>query len=187
MSIISIIIPAYNEGSRLPAYLSKILAYIEPQDISYEIIVVDDGSIDATAEIVTKITEANSCVKLIQLPHNQGKGYAVRTGMLQASGTLRLFADADGATPITELKQLRKAIDTGADIAIASRALRSDSCKVQARLHRKVIGSVFNFIVRTIAVRGLSDTQCGFKLFTAESATAVFSLQSINPNPQTFT
>jgi dolichyl-phosphate beta-glucosyltransferase len=177
---LSIIIPAYNEESRLPSYLEGILAYLEKQEIIYEIIVVDDGSHDATAEAVARFTQRNGRIRLIRLSRNRGKGYAVRTGMLEATGSLRLFADADGATPIMELKRLQEAIDTGADVAIASRALRDTACTVNAHLHRKIIGAVFNFIVAAFTVKGIHDTQCGFKLFSAEAANAVFPLQRID-------
>lgn len=179
-NLLSIIIPAYNEESRLPAYLAGILDYVKHHEIFYEILVVDDGSIDSTSAAVETIAAENSRVKLIRLPHNRGKGYAVRAGMLQASGTLRLFTDADGATPITELERLRKAVDAGADVAIASRALRDASCTVNAHLHRRVIGAIFNFIVTALTVKGIHDTQCGFKLFTDEAANTVFPLQRID-------
>ena len=122
----------------------------------------------------------NIRIKLIRLPRNCGKGYAVRAGMLQATGKLRLFTDADGATPITELERLLKAIDIGADVAIASRAMKDGSCTINAHLHRKVIGAIFNFIVTTFTVKGIHDTQCGFKLFTSEAAEAVFPRQHID-------
>ena len=99
--------------------------------------------------------------------------------MLAATGALRLFTDADGATPIKEVERLRKAIEAGAAVAVASRALQDESRSVATRLHRKLMGTIFNWIVRTLAVKGISDTQCGFKLFTAEAAIAVFSLQRI--------
>jgi len=177
---LSIIIPAYNEERRLPLYLAKVLEYLELQKINYEIIIVDDGSHDSTAEFVTRFVQDNIRIKLIRLPRNSGKGYAVRTGMLQATGKLRLFTDADGATPITELEQLLKAIDRGADVAIASRAMKDDSCTINAHLHRKVIGAIFNFIVTTLTIKGIHDTQCGFKLFTDEAAEAVFPRQHID-------
>jgi dolichyl-phosphate beta-glucosyltransferase len=177
---LSIIIPAYNEEKRLPGYLARVLEYLEQQKILYEIIIVDDGSHDSTAEVVARFMHENIRVKLVRLPCNRGKGYAVRTGMLQASGKLRLFTDADGATPIIELERLLKAIDSGADVAIASRAMKDDSCAVIAHLHRKVIGRIFHFIVSTLTVKGIHDTQCGFKLFTAEAAQAVFPLQRID-------
>jgi dolichyl-phosphate beta-glucosyltransferase len=177
---LSVIIPAYNEERRLPSYLARIVEYLEQRGILYEIIVVDDGSRDATAEIVAGWLPGDRRVRLIRLPRNRGKGHAVRTGMLQASGRLRLFTDADGATPIAELERLLKAIDAGADVAIASRALPADDCMVHAHLHRKVLGRVFSFIVNMAAVKGIRDTQCGFKLFTADAANAVFPLQRID-------
>ncbi|WP_223908902.1 dolichyl-phosphate beta-glucosyltransferase [Geobacter sp. AOG1] len=177
---LSIIIPAFNEEKRLPVYLTRVLEYLERQDFSYEVIVVDDGSADATAEAVARIMEGNNRVKLIRHPANRGKGYAVKTGMLDASGKLRLFTDADGATPIMELERLLKAIDSGANVAIASRAMKDDSCTINAHLHRKVIGRVFHSIVNALTVKGIHDTQCGFKLFTAEAAQEVFQLQRID-------
>jgi dolichyl-phosphate beta-glucosyltransferase len=177
---LSIIIPAFNEEERLPAYLERVLEYLERQDISYEIIIVDDGSNDSTAEIVARIMRENIKVKLIRLPHNQGKGSAVRAGMLLASGRLRLFTDADGATPIAELERLQNALASGADVAIASRAIKDDSCRVNSHLHRRVIGAIFNFIVGTLTVKGIHDTQCGFKLFTSEVAEAVFPRQRVD-------
>lgn len=177
---LSIVIPAFNEETRLPLYLDSIIAHLEPQDISYEIIVVDDGSVDSTAKVVESFMTKNGNLKLVRLALNRGKGFAVKTGMLQARGKLRLFADADGATPITELERLTTAIDTGADIAVASRALHDDRHVVRAHLHRKVMGGIFNYLVNILAVKGIKDTQCGFKLFTAESAETIFTLQRID-------
>ncbi len=177
---LSVIIPAYNEESRLPAYLDKILMYFELHSFSYEIIVVDDGSSDGTSAVVESFRAKNPRVQLVQLPRNHGKGYAVRSGMLAASGQLRLFSDADGATPIEEIERLLRAHEQGADVSIASRALHDDTCRVHGQLFRKIIGTVFNLIVKVFAIRGIEDTQCGFKLFTADVADEVFSLQSIS-------
>ncbi len=177
---LSVIIPAFNEESRLPGYLDQVLAYLEQRAHSYEVIVVDDGSRDGTAAQVERFIEKGYNVRLIRLPCNRGKGFAVKTGMLQSNGRLRLFADADGATPITELERLQDAIGRGAAVAVASRALREDDCHVQTRLHRKLMGTIFNRIVRALTVKGISDTQCGFKLFTAEAANAAFPLQRID-------
>jgi dolichyl-phosphate beta-glucosyltransferase len=177
---ISVIIPAYNEESRLPVYLAQVLAYLRLKGPSFEVIVVDDGSSDGTALLVERSAELEPRLRLIRLPGNQGKGAAVRTGMLQAHGKLRLFADADGATPITELERLRKSIDQGADVVVGSRALHDASRKVRSKLHRRIMGTVFNYLVRVLAVHGIEDTQCGFKLFTAAAARAVFALQRID-------
>ena len=177
---LSIIIPAYNEEDRLPLYLTEIAAYLAARNTCYEIIVVDDGSCDATARVVEEFSDTNGRVKLVRLAQNRGKGHAVKTGMLRSCGTLALFADADGATPISELERLQQAIENGADVAIASRALRDDCCTVRAHLHRKVIGTAFNLLVSTLAVAGIRDTQCGFKLFKKEAAHSVFPLQLID-------
>lgn len=176
----SVVIPAFNEETRLPPYLERVIIYLEHVGSDYEIIVVDDGSSDATPMVVTSLAGKNSRLKLIELPENRGKGHAVKTGMLAARGRLRLFADADGATPIEELGRLKLAIEQGADIAIASRALKDEERTVRDMLHRKFMGTVYNLIVRTLAVRGIHDTQCGFKLFTDKAAAALFPLQRIN-------
>ena len=177
---LSVIIPAFNEEHRLPAYLDEILVYLGERTYLFEVIVVDDGSTDGTAAMVERFVEKAPEVRLVRLSQNQGKGHAVKTGMLNARGELRLFADADGATPISEFERLRLAIEQGADVAVASRALHDSSRIVQTKLHRKLIGTVFNFIVRTLTVKGINDTQCGFKLFTREAANKVFPLQSIH-------
>lgn len=175
----SIIIPAYNEEDRLPAYLRQVLVYFKCRQSSFEIIVVDDGSRDATAAVVVAFMAQSPEVKLIRVPVNRGKGHAVKVGMLRASGKLLLFADADGATPISEVERLEKAMQGGVDVAVASRALHDDSCSVTGTLHRKMLGTLFNLIVRMITVRGIMDTQCGFKLFTKEAALAAFPFQRI--------
>lgn len=177
---ISITIPAYNEESRLPKYLDSILEYFSPLKVTYEVLVVDDGSTDSTATIVERYTKQNPNVRLIKLSQNHGKGYAVKMGMLLAKGKLRLFADADGATPITELGRLKRYIDGGAAVVIASRALKDNTCTIKAHLHRKIIGTIYNFIVRLLTVTGIHDTQCGFKLFTEEAAKSIFPRQRIN-------
>jgi len=135
---------------------------------------VDDGSTDETAARVLETQRAHPSVTLRRLALNRGKGFAVRTGMRAARGELRLMADADGATPIGEVKRLEAAIQAGADVAIGSRALRDASVSRQVRLHRRLSGEMFNFIVRRLGVQGVADTQCGFKLFRSVAADALF-------------
>ena len=172
----SIIIPAYNEEKRLPAYLHEIITYFDDRGESYEVIVVDDGSQDGTRSVVECFRANAPSVRLIKLAENRGKGCAVRTGMLEARGILRLFTDADGATPIAETERLEDAITAGADIAVGSRAVRDPTRTVQARAFRKMSGSIFNIAVRSLGVTGITDTQCGFKLFRAPVARALFSV-----------
>jgi dolichyl-phosphate beta-glucosyltransferase len=170
----SVVIPAYDEAARLPAYLSRVLDFFEFKGEPFEILVVDDGSRDNTSERVREFQRATDRVRLITLPENRGKGYAVRTGMVNASGEYRLFTDADGATPIGELPRLEAALRAGADIAVGSRILPDPSVVIQTRWHRKAAGQCFNWIVRTLGVCAVADTQCGFKLFRGHVADDLF-------------
>ncbi|MGA1190712.1 MAG: dolichyl-phosphate beta-glucosyltransferase [Bdellovibrionota bacterium] len=174
---LSVIIPAFNEQRRLPPTLLDAVDFLDSLDKTYEVIVVDDGSRDGTSAVVQKFEKIRSQVRLIRLPKNYGKGHAVRTGALNAHGHFILFADADGSTAISEVHRLLNAIEEGYEIAIGSRALRSDETEVKALLLRKVIGRVFNKIVNTILLPGIADTQCGFKLFSRKAANFLFSHQ----------
>ena len=177
---LSIVIAAYNESFRLPATLESIVSYCKASGETYEIVVVDDGSTDATAALVQTLSQQHSTIRLISLETNCGKGAAVRTGVLAANGDMILFCDADGASPIAELNRLRQAIADGAEIAIGSRALPSDEVVVDAHLHRLIMGRVFNFFANVLLVPGIADTQCGFKLFKREAAKTIFSRQVEN-------
>src|SRR5215217_3644974 len=121
--LLSVVIPAFNESDRLPATVESLQAFLRKTGRVAEVIVVDDGSIDDTSAQVRQIALSDPGVRLIRLPQNRGKGYAVRTGVVNAAGTRVLFADADGATPFQELLRLESALDNGADVAIGSRAL----------------------------------------------------------------
>ena len=173
----SIIVPAYNEERRLPPALIDIIDYFDRRKCRYEILVVDDGSFDDTSAIVKKIQKMREQVRLLRLPRNHGKGHAVRTGMLNARGHLLLFADADGATPIEEIERLEFALTQGADVAIGSRAIASENTRVSTRWYRKALGRSFNFFVNRCLLPGIADTQCGFKLFTADKARFLFENQ----------
>jgi dolichyl-phosphate beta-glucosyltransferase len=170
----SIVIPAYEEAARLPAYLEQVVGYFRARGEPYEVLVVDDGSRDGTADRVRELQRGWEAVKLIVLPSNRGKGYAVRVGMVNVTGDLRLLADADGATPIRELDRLEPALREGADIVIGSRVLSDPAVTVQALRHRKMAGWAFNRIVARIGLRGIADSQCGFKLFRADVAVELF-------------
>jgi dolichyl-phosphate beta-glucosyltransferase len=169
-----VVIPAFNEAARLPASIRDVVAYFDGRGEPYEVLVVDDGSEDATSERVRDIARAHPAVQLQAFGQNHGKGFAVRAGMLTARGALRLMADADGATPIAEVKRLEAAIQAGADLAVGSRALRDQSVARRVRPHRQLVGNVFNVIVCALGVSGVTDTQCGFKLFRGEVAADLF-------------
>ncbi len=168
----SVVIPAFNEAQRLPPFLEKVVAYLEGRDEPYEVIVVDDGSIDGTADLVQ--ARGMPSVSVLRLQPNAGKGAAVRAGMLAAKGAYRLFADADGATPIEELKRLEPLLVAGADVVIGSRVLVDPGVSVTTRPHRVAAGRLFNWLVARVGLSGIADSQCGFKAFTAPAATRLF-------------
>lgn len=169
----SVVIPAFNEARRLPPYLAEIIAYFEGRGDPYEVIVVDDGSRDGTADRVREVA-GSAPVRVIPLAGNEGKGAAVRHGMLAAVGAYRMFADADGATPIAELKRLEAALSAGADVAIGSRTVNHPGVSVVARPHRVFAGRMFNGLVARLGLPDVGDSQCGFKAFTARAAEAIF-------------
>ena len=175
----SIIIPAYNEGARLDATLSKVLRYISQQKWDAEVIVVNDGSSDNTVEIVQQHMQRNSVLRLLKNPGNRGKGYSVRNGMMHACGEVLLFSDADLSSPIEEAPKLLAAIAEGADIAIGSRWMQSDLQTERQPLYRQFFGRIFNLMLRLILGLKFKDTQCGFKVFTRRAAAAIFPQQKI--------
>lgn len=172
--VLSIVVPAYNEEDRLGSTLKRMLAYFDGQQTPYEIIVVDDGSTDGTIEIVRHIAERRAQVRLLSYASNRGKGYAVRYGMLRAHGVRVLFCDADLATPIEEIEKLSAQLDAGFDIAIGSRDVVGSQLLKRQSFVREMGGRIFNKIVQLMAVPGIHDTQCGFKLFTRSASQTVF-------------
>ena len=175
----SIVIPAYNESTRLPATLDSVVGCIRKQGWAAEVIVVNDGSSDTTAEVVRDFARTAAEVRLIENPGNRGKGYSVRNGMLQARGDVALFTDADLSAPIEEAERLFAALEQGADIAIGSRWLESGRQTHKQPLYRQFFGRCFNAVTRMVMGLHFADTQCGFKAFTREAAQAVFPLQTI--------
>lgn len=175
----SIVIPAYNEGARLAPTLEKVLAYVKAQGWDAEVIVVNDGSHDNTADIVRSFSARDSTVQLVENPGNRGKGYSVRHGMLKAQGETIVFSDADLSSPIEEMPKLLQAIEAGADIAIGSRWLQAELQTTRQSLHRQLFGRIFNGLNRVILGLGYKDTQCGFKAFTRRAAQTILPLQQI--------
>lgn len=175
----TIVLPAYNESERIGATLDSILSHARACQGNVEIIVVNDGSTDCTAEIVRRYAARQPNVRLLENPGNRGKGYSVRNGMLHGSGNVLLFSDADLSSPIEESDKLFAAIADGADVAIGSRWLQSELQTRRQPLYRQLFGRIFNLLLRLVLGLNYKDTQCGFKAFTTPAAQAVFPLQQI--------
>ncbi len=175
----SIVIPAFNESSRIPATLREVVACVRKQNWNAEVIVVNDGSTDTTADVVLEIARSAPEIRLVENPGNHGKGYSVRSGMLQALGEVVMFTDADLSSPIEEAERLFAAIAGGADIAIGSRWLESSRQTHRQPLYRQFFGRCFNAVTRAVMNLPFADTQCGFKAFTRSAAQTVFQLQTI--------
>ena len=170
---LSVVIPAYNEERRLPQTLQSVVDYLAQQSYASEVIVVDDGSGDKTAQVVESFRTLHPIVALIRNDH-RGKGYAVRTGMLAAQGHIVLFSDADLSTPIEEIAQLLPWFEHGYGLVIGSRE-GSGAKRLHEPFYRHIMGRVFNFVVRLLTVRGIDDTQCGFKAFRDDVARDLFT------------
>jgi dolichyl-phosphate beta-glucosyltransferase len=178
---LSIIVPAYNEQSRLPDTIRRIEDYLALTPWSFhEILIVDDGSTDGTAEVASALAGKNPKLRLLRNPGNKGKGYSVRHGMLQARGEWRLFTDADLSAPIEELDKLWEAAERDdAKVAIGSRALDRSLIGIHQPGMRETAGRIFNTVMRAVVGLSISDTQCGFKLFQGAAAAEIFSRQRL--------
>lgn len=174
---LSIILPVYNEQSRLPNTLCNLFAYLEQQDYTYEVIVVENGSSDRTYQIACSLIERYPQLKVLH-EDQKGKGLAVKRGMLAAQGDYRFMCDVDFSMPITELPKFFPPKLMNVDVAIASRELET-SIRYNEPHYRHWIGRIFNLLIKLIALPGFYDTQCGFKCFRAEVAEDIFSYQTI--------
>jgi glycosyltransferase involved in cell wall biosynthesis len=176
---LSIVIPAYNESARIGRTLERVTRCVEEQDWDAEILVVDDGSQDATAQIVESWMERCKRLKLIKNNGNRGKGYSVRNGLLQAAGEVVMFTDADLSAPMEEANLLMAAIAEGADVAIGSRWMDKTRQTMHQPMYRRFFGRCFNFVTRMVMGLPFKDTQCGFKAFRRPAAQIIFRLQRI--------
>jgi len=174
---VSIVIPAYNEQSRLPRTVLETVSWCARHKMSFELIISDDGSRDQTLALARLFEQSDLRVRALACPH-MGKGSAVRFGVLNARGRYVLFMDADGATPLDEIPKLSAALDQGHDVAIGSRVVQNPGeVEVKTSFHRRLIGRCFAFFVNLFAFGGIADTQCGFKMFRREAAFAIFPRQ----------
>ena len=176
----SIVIPAFNESGRIPATLRSVVDCIRARGWRAEVIVVNDGSRDSTADIVRNFALEAPEVRLLENAHNSGKGYSVRNGILHSFGDIVMFTDADLSSPIDEADGLFAAIAAGADIAIGSRWLATSRQTHRQPLYRQFFGRCFNLLTRMVMNLPFADTQCGFKAFTRSAAQTVFQLQTID-------
>jgi dolichyl-phosphate beta-glucosyltransferase len=178
---LSIVIPAYNEERRLPPTLDRILEYLKTGDFpDWEVLVVNDGSRDRTADVVRRYAGLDGRIKLLENPGNRGKGYAVRNGMLAAVKNWVLITDADLSAPIEELTRLTDAVRAqSAEVAIGSRAIDRSLVSVHQAPFREFSGRFFNIVMRLVTGLPFRDTQCGFKLFSRNAAQAIFKRQII--------
>ncbi len=177
---LTVVIPAYNEATRIRPTLRRIRHYLSSQSRSSEIVVYLDGCEDATAAVVADELAASPTARVLVGTANRGKGYAVRTAMLEARGRFVLFTDADLSTPIEEVERLVGALNGGAHVAIGSRALADSRIRVPQSEWRRALGRSFNRLVRWLLIPGIRDTQCGFKCFRADVSRHVFSRQRID-------
>ncbi|GMW00596.1 MAG: hypothetical protein AMXMBFR84_17330 [Candidatus Hydrogenedentota bacterium] len=174
---LSVIIPAYNEADRIGSTLTAYLAYLNKQSYRFEIIVVDDGSKDGTTDVVRNSFPG---VQVIGYYPNRGKGHAVRTGLQAAAGAFRLFSDADASTPIEEIEKFWPCFERGAEVVIGSRSLPESDVEVHQAWYREGMGRVFNAMVRALRLSDFTDTQCGFKAFTANACEVILPRQTID-------
>lgn len=174
--LLSIVIPAYNEEARIGRTLQKIREYLARQDYAAEMIVVDDGSRDRTAEKAAEMLRGmkNGCI--IRRRRNAGKGYSVKEGILHSQGELVLFSDADLSTPIEELEKFLPWLQAGYDVVLGSRAFPDSDIQIRQNFFREFMGKSFNVFVRLWLIKGIPDTQCGFKLFRGDVAREIFRL-----------
>jgi dolichyl-phosphate beta-glucosyltransferase len=164
---ISVVIPAYNEAERLGSTLEQAVDYLSRRNLSYEILVVDDGSRDRTVQVAEAFADRG--VQVIRHERNRGKGAAIKTGVLASRGAEVLLSDADASTPIEELERLQRKLPE-APVVLGSRAVAGADIRQHQPFYRELMGKTFNLIIRLVGVRGLNDTQCGFKLLKGEVA-----------------
>ncbi len=175
---LSVVIPAFNEESRISHTLSQVVDYLTARDYTWEIVVADDGSRDATAGLVDQVIMDHPNIQILRLPH-RGKGWAVKNGMLAARGEYRLLCDADLSVPIAQVERLLPPLGPGSDIVLGSREAPG-AARIGEPARRHLMGRLFNLLVSRLAVPGLADTQCGFKCFRGAAAEDLYPRQTMD-------
>jgi glycosyltransferase involved in cell wall biosynthesis len=176
---LSVVIPAYNEEYRIEKTLFAVSKFLKKQTFAYEILVVNDGSKDATSAVVQKLASSIPNLKLLDNKENHGKGWVTKQGMLEASGDVRLFMDADDSTKVDEVIKFLPFFEQGYDIVIGSRRIAGADIAVRQSFFRDFLGGCFRFIVHTLVPVGVTDSQCGFKAFSSKAAAVIFPRQTI--------
>ena len=175
---LAIVIPAYNEESRIISTLEQMVGYLQNMEYTWEIVVANDGSTDTTASLVCQFAANHPDIRLVDLCH-RGKGWAVRHGMLDATSEFRFLCDADLSMPIEQIERFLPIMIKGVDIAVGSREL-PNSRRIGEPVRRHLMGRFYNILVRLLAVPGLQDSQCGFKCFRGELVSQIFQLQQLD-------
>ena len=174
--VYTVVIPAYNEGLRIGETLDRVTAYLRARGAAHEVLVVDDGSTDDTAQVVSRWAEKSPAVRLVRLDRNRGKGAALREGVARSAGRLVVVTDADMSTPIEDLERLEQALEQGCAAAFGSRAAAGAEVQERQSLARRILGRAGNLWIRALAAPGFLDTQCGFKLLRGPAARRLFGL-----------
>ena len=177
---LSVVIPAYNEEDRIAQTLIRVNQYLSFKKYAYEIIVVDDGSSDNTVALVSKLFRKAKHLINKKNKKNRGKGYAVKNGMRRANGRIRLFMDADNSVDISHIDEFIRWLEFGYEVVIGSIKIGEGKAVEHNGVHRRLLGSLANFLIRALATPRIRDTQRGFKLFSAKAAKKIFSRQTIN-------
>ncbi|MCC7541710.1 MAG: glycosyltransferase family 2 protein [Deltaproteobacteria bacterium] len=177
---VSVVIPAFNEEARLPVTLTKVLKYLEETHPDHEVLVVDDGSRDHTADVAESFRDKDPALRVLRLERNRGKGAAVRTGVLASTKDWVLVTDADLSTPIEELAALLRWAALGYEVVIGSRGLPQSDIRLRQPRYRELMGRGFNLLVRSLLLGGFSDTQCGFKLYRGDVGRDLFGRSELD-------
>lgn len=177
--LLSVIVPAYNEGARLASSVAAIQTHLRDASIDFELLVVDDGSIDDTPTVLAALRGSCPCLRVLRHGENRGKGHAVRSGVAAARGRFIMFIDADLTIPIEIAGQMIRALESGYDMVVASRWHPDSGYAVRPPLYRRVMGRVFRWYVRALIVSDVRDTQCGCKAYRREVALDLFGRQRI--------